>query len=71
MSAMTVDRKVMAGGAGGAAALIICWLIEKFTHEAVPVYIALSFQTLAVGILQYAVPNKEPPSDPQTPPPAA
>lgn len=69
MSAMTVDRKVMAGGVGGAAALIICWLIEMFTHEAVPVYIALSFQTLAVFVLQFAVPNKEIPNDSQNPPP--
>lgn len=64
MSAMTVDRKVMAGGAGGAAALIVCWLIEKLTHEAVPVYIALSFQTLFVFGLQFAIPNKETPNDP-------
>lgn len=68
MSAMTVDRKVMAGGVGGAAALIVCWLIEKFTHEAVPVYIALSFQTIAVFGLQFLIPNKETPDASQSPP---
>lgn len=68
MSAMTVDRKVMAGGVGGAAALIICWIIESFTHQPVPVYIALAFQTLAVFVLQFAVPNKEITNASQNPP---
>lgn len=68
MSSMSVDRKVMAGGVGGAIALVTCWLIEKLTHEAVPVYIALSFQTIAVFGLQFIVPNKEISNDPQSPP---
>lgn len=68
MSAMTVDRKVMAGTAGGALALITCWLIEMATQEPVPVYIALSFQTLFVFVLQWAVPNKEISNASQDPP---
>lgn len=58
MSAMTVDRKVMAGGIGGALSLVTCWVFE-LNHVEVPIYIALAFQTIFVFGLQWAVPNKE------------
>lgn len=62
MTAMTVDRKVLAGGTAGAVAVILCWVLELFGLT-VPAYIALAFQTLAVFFLQYFVANKESSND--------
>lgn len=62
MSAMTVDRKVLAGAAGGAIATIVVWIIGELIGKEVPTFIAQAFQTLGIFGLQWAVPNKEPPN---------
>lgn len=63
MTAMTADRKVLVGAAGGALATILVWVIGELTHKEVPTLIAQAFQTLGIFGLQWAVPNKETPPD--------
>lgn len=63
MSAMSVDRKVVAGAAGGAIATIVVWALGEWMGKEVPTFIAQAFQTLGIFGLQWAVPNKETPPD--------
>lgn len=54
-----IQRKVIAGGVTGGLGIIAVWLIEMATGEPVPATVALAIDTVLVGIVQYAIRNRQ------------
>lgn len=53
-----IQRKVIAGGVTGGIGIILVWIIEVSTGITVPAMVALSIDTVLVGIVQYAIRNR-------------
>jgi uncharacterized membrane-anchored protein YitT (DUF2179 family) len=54
-----IQRKVIAGGVTGGLGIIAVWLIELWLKEPIPAMVALSIDTVLVGIVQYAIRNRQ------------
>lgn len=58
------NRKVAVGGIAGAVMIVLAWCSKTYAGVEIPAEVALSFSTILVFILQYAIPNK---ADPEAP----
>lgn len=52
-------RKVVAGGAAGALATIICWAASAFGGVEIPAEVAVAITALVTFALQYAIQDRE------------
>lgn len=53
-------RKVSAGATGGAASVVIVWLVETVAHHPVPGTVAAAVGVLASAAIAYIVPEASP-----------
>jgi hypothetical protein len=51
-------KKISAGAAGGAIAVIICWVVEEFAKVTIPAEVAASGATLLTIIASALIPDE-------------
>lgn len=59
---MNPDRKVAVGAGVGGLVAFLAWVLKTYTGVELSGEAAIGLSTAVVFIVQYVVPNKEPPS---------